>query len=174
MALNDKAVVTAAQGYVFTAPAGTAAPTPAELDAIDPEVFGAQVLTLALTGTPADVTLTVGTDSTDALPTTATPDQIQAALEALPGVGAGNLKVVGGTSLEAPGIDIAVIGTKQGQALEIESDDVTVTVKTPVNGWNNIGHTSRDDMPEFGFDGGDTEVCSCYLSTSLLYMVTST
>ncbi|ASR77128.1 major tail protein [Mycobacterium phage MyraDee] len=69
MALNDDAVITAAVGYLFTAPPGTAAPTPQELDALNLETFA----TLA----PA---------------------------------------------------------------------------------WEQIGHTSRDDMPEFGYDGGETEV----------------
>ncbi|ASJ79537.1 major tail protein [Mycobacterium phage Kalnoky] len=70
MALNDDAVLTAAVGYVYTAPVGTAAPTPAQLK------------TLNLTD----------------------------------------------TGLWTP------------------------------TGWDSIGHTSRGDMPEFGFDGGDTEV----------------
>jgi len=69
MALNDDAVFTAAVGYIFTAPPGTAAPTLADLQALDLETFA----TLA----PA---------------------------------------------------------------------------------WKQIGHTSRDDMPEFGFEGGDFDV----------------
>lgn len=44
MALNDDAVFTAAKGYVYTAPVGTAAPTPAELAAFDPETFGIEAL----------------------------------------------------------------------------------------------------------------------------------
>ena len=40
MAINDNAVFTAATGYLWTAPVGTAAPTPAELAAIDPEDWG--------------------------------------------------------------------------------------------------------------------------------------
>lgn len=39
MAINDSAVFTAATGYIFTAPVGTAAPTPTELAAFDPETF---------------------------------------------------------------------------------------------------------------------------------------
>lgn len=68
MALNDNAVITASVGYLFIAPVGTNAPTPAELEALDLETF----------------------------------------------------------------------------------DTLTA--------WEQIGHTSRDDMPEFGYDGGDTEV----------------
>lgn len=70
MALNDSAVLTAAVGYVFTAPVGTVAPAPAEL----------------------------------------------------------------------PDLDLA-----------------KPELWTP-SGWDSIGHTSRGDMPEFGFEGGDTEV----------------
>jgi hypothetical protein len=36
MALHDAAVVTAARGYIYVAPEGTAAPTPAEVDAFNP------------------------------------------------------------------------------------------------------------------------------------------
>lgn len=70
MALNDNAVLTAAIGYVYTAPVGTAAPTPSSLKTI-------------------------------------------------------NLEVTSGW--------------------------------TPAT-WGLLGHTSRNDMPEFGFDGGDSEV----------------
>ena len=70
MALNDDAVLTAAVGYVYEAPVGTAAPTPS------------------------------------ALPTLNLAD----------------------TSLWTP------------------------------TGWKSTGHTSRGDMPEFGFEGGDSEV----------------
>ena len=70
MAQNDNAVLTAAVGYVYTAPVGTAAPTPAELATLDPE----------------------------------DPSGWTAA------------------------------------------------------SWDSIGHTSRGDMPEFGFDGGESEV----------------
>lgn len=72
MAENDDAVLVAAVGHVFTAPVGTAAPTPAQLKTI-------------------------------------------------------NLK------------DTSTWGT-------------TLTV------WDSAGHTSRGTLPEFGFDGGDSEV----------------
>ncbi|ASZ75365.1 major tail protein [Mycobacterium phage JoshKayV] len=72
MAENDDAVLTAAVGYVYVAPEGTAAPTPAQLKTID--------LTKPSTW---------------------------------------------GTGLTA---------------------------------WESVGHTSRGTLPEFGFDGGDSEV----------------
>ncbi|AEK07388.1 major tail protein [Mycobacterium phage Rockstar] len=72
MALNDNAVLTAAVGYVYTAPVGTAAPTASALDTIN----------------------------------------------------------LADTSTWGAGLTV----------------------------WDSVGHTSRGDMPEFGFDGGDTEV----------------
>ena len=40
MALNDNAVFTAAKGFVYTAPVGSAAPTRDSLADFDPELFG--------------------------------------------------------------------------------------------------------------------------------------
>lgn len=70
MAENDNAVLTAAVGYVYTAPVGTAAPTPAQLN---------------------------------------------------------------GLTLNNP-------------------------ASWAVSGWTSVGHTSRGSLPEFGFDGGSSEV----------------
>lgn len=70
MAENDEAVLTAAVGYVYTAPVGTAAPTPAQLKGIN-------------LANPASWTVT---------------------------------------------------------------------------GWQSVGHTSRGTLPEFGFEGGDSEM----------------
>jgi hypothetical protein len=72
MAENDDAVLTAAVGYVYVAPAGTAAPTPAQLKTID---------------------------------------------------------------------------LKQATAWP-----------TGLTAWTSVGHTSRGTLPEFGFEGGDSEV----------------
>ena len=72
MAQNDDAVLVAALGYVYTAPPGTPAPTPAALD------------------------------------------------------------------------DINLLDTS--------------TWGTGLTAWKSVGHTSRDKLPEFGFDGGDPEV----------------
>lgn len=170
MALKDNAVVTAALGYVFVHDTvGTAAPTPTELDDLDPLLFGCQVLTLKLSsGTAASgtFTVTVGGSATTALPYNASATVVQTALEALATVGVGNVTVTG-TSLVSPGFDITWVETLQGAAPTTTADGALlvgstpvlgVTVKTAANGWKNIGHTSRDDMPEFGFDGGDTEV----------------
>ena len=166
MALNDNAVITAAGGYVFVAAPGTAAPTPAELETINPDTFGAQVHTLTLTGTATSgtFTLTAGAAVTTDLPFNATAAQIQAALEALEPVGTGNVLATGTL---AAGVEIAFIGALQGQTVTLSAEDedlvgttpvLGVTVTTALNGWSSVGHTSREDMPEFGFEGGDTEV----------------
>lgn len=80
MAMNEDAVLTAATGYIYTAPVGTVAPTPTEISSFDPNVG--------------------------------------------------------------------------------------------FTGWENIGHTSRDELPEFGFDGGDSEVKGTWQNASLREVVT--
>jgi len=90
MAINDNAVFTAAKGYVLLAAEGTAAPTPADVAAFDPEV--------------------------------------------------------GITSLAADGI---------------------ATVE-----WDSVGHTAEDELPEFGFDGGDSEVKGTWQNPALKEVIT--
>lgn len=80
MALNDNAVVTPAVGYIFVAPVDTASPTPAEVEAFDPD--------------------------------------------------------------------------------------------TGFSGWTQLGHTSRDDLPVFGFDGGDQETRGSWQNASLKRVTT--
>lgn len=182
MSQNDTAVLTAAVGYVFVASPGTARPSPAELKTLDPATFGSQVQTLKVTGSPTGgtFTLTQGT-ATSALPYNATAAQVQAALEALASVGSGNVSVSGTSISDSAGLDITWVGTLQGKTLVVtgaasltggSTPGVTVTVKTAVNGWAPIGHTSRGDMPEFGFDGGDTEVKGTWQNESLREVVT--
>ena len=43
---------------------------------------------------------------------------------------------------------------------------------TVVTGYTLIGHTSRDDLPEFGYDGGDTETKGTWQKTALRTVVT--
>lgn len=38
---------------------------------------------------------------------------------------------------------------------------------SPLEGWRTIGHTSREEMPEFGFDGGETEVRGTWQNAAL-------
>src|SRR5690606_33501875 len=80
MALDNNAVLTAAKGYIFTAPVGTPAPTPAEVAAF--------------------------TDGSD------------------------------------------------------------------LTGWDNLGHTAREELPEFGFDGGVTEPRGTWQAEALRTVVT--
>lgn len=182
MPQNDSAVLTAAVGYVFVASPGTARPTPAELKTLDPATFGSQVQTLKITGSPTGgtFTLTSGT-ATSALPYNATAAQVQTALEALASVGGGNVTVTGTSISDANGLDITWIGKLQGVTKAITSaasltggttPAATVTVKTAVSGWVPVGHTSRGDMPEFGFDGGDSEVKGTWQNESLREVVT--
>jgi hypothetical protein len=168
MALNDNAVVSAAQGFLYIAPVGTARPTPDELDVFDSDTWGTEKTVVVVTGTPTSYTLTVtvGLDDqeTTALPLASNAATVQAALEALSNVGSGNVEVTG-TSAVSPGLTINFVGDLAEEDVDVTegtyvggtSPDTTIT-ETAANGWLNVGHTSRDDMPEFGFDGGDTEV----------------
>jgi hypothetical protein len=167
MPLNDNAVITAPIGYVYTASVGTVAPTPSELAAANPATFGAQSQTLVMSGSPTGGTFTVkvGTGTPSApLPYNATAAQVQAAIEGLAEVGLGNT-AVSGTTVATPGVDVTLIGELQGSALTFTTVNTSLTggttptaafsVKTAVNGWSQIGHTSRDKMPEFAYKGGE-------------------
>jgi hypothetical protein len=233
MSFNDEAVLTAAVGYVYIAPPGTPRPSPAALEALDPETFGSSSSAVTASAVPTGGTfaLTVGegvvapkqavtvpaTDKQTAatVPATdvtavATPDpkakstktveaapvaapsgttldlpfdsgaaEVQTALENIEGVGAGNVKVTGGGFLD-DGFVVAFIkdlgeenvGVTVVSKLEPASVTVSSDVATAPNGWTNIGHTSRDDLPEFGFDGGDTEVRGTWQNESLREVVT--
>lgn len=80
MALNDAAVITPAKGYIYVAPTGTASPTPAQIEAFDPDVG--------------------------------------------------------------------------------------------ISPWVSLGHTARDDLPVFAFDGGDSEVKGTWQNASLRSVTT--
>jgi hypothetical protein len=167
MALDDDAVVVAATGYVFiNNTLGATPPTPAELDALDPEVYGTTVGNLKITGAPTAGTFTVsvGGTATAAIPYNASVTAVQNAIEALVSVGAGKTKVWGISLTDAAGVSVAFLDgadrtfTATGTFTGGTSPAVAATKPTTANGWINVGHTSRDDMPEFGFDGGDTEI----------------
>lgn len=83
MALNDDALFTAAKGYLYVAPVGTAAPTVSEIDSFDP----------------------------------------------------------------ATGLGV---------------------------GWLDLGHTAREELPEFGFDGGEAETRGTWQNSALKEVVTET
>jgi hypothetical protein len=234
MSLNDKAVVTAAIGYVYVADPGTPRPSPSALESIDPESFGSSSGSLKASAVPTGGTfsLTVGEgivapkeqveevttfEATGVEPPTVTPDaktvstktaktakaveapavvaapsgttlelpfdagsaEVQQALENISEVGAGNVKVTGGGFLE-DGFVVSFIGELAGENIAVtvnsKLEPVSVTVDSAVvsapNGWTSLGHTSREDLPEFGFDGGDTEVRGTWQNESLREVVT--
>jgi hypothetical protein len=185
---------------VFTAPPGTARPTPAALKTLDPEVFGAYTISVK-SATPGPFTLTVGGTLTS-IAAGAVAGDVQTALEANAKVGTGNVKVTGPDIVT--GFTISFIGALQGtkptvvgsttrdgvdellddedvdpdadlDALPVDDEPfdaeprvaVTIADVALPNGWKNIGHTSRGDLPEFGYDGGDTEVRGTWQNESL-------
>jgi hypothetical protein len=165
MAQIDNAVITAAQGFLFTAPVGTAPPRPSVLEAadFDPRLFGTQKLSVTVTGDPDTFTLSVGASPTSTLPGDATAEEVTSALEALPSVGIGNIDVKGTV---ADGFSVYPIGELTGKTLTVTgtatggtgTPAVSVTVATAPNGWENLGHTSREDLPDFGYKGGEYDL----------------
>lgn len=65
-------------------------------------------------------------------------------------------------------IYVAAVDTASPTPAEIESFDPT----TGLAGWTQIGHTSRDDLPVFGFDGGDAETLGSWQNASLRRVTT--
>ena len=172
MAFNDNAVFTASTGYVYTAPVGTAAPTPRQLKYFDPETFGAHQFTLRVGG-KGTYTLTVAGETTDPLEADASPSEIQAALERLGSVGTANVVVAGTSTTE--GVNVSFVGERFGETVELEgSDGATVTELSKPSGWDPIGHTNNDDLPEFGYDGGDSETRGSWQKKVLRTITTET
>jgi hypothetical protein len=118
--------------------------------------------------------------TTEELPFDSGAAEVQTALEAIESVGVGNVKV-SGEGLGGNGFVIAFVGTLAGQAVEVTVDGAGLqggsTLSSAVvgapNGWTSIGHTSRGDLPEFGYDGGDTEVKGTWQNESLREVITS-
>ena len=155
MAFNDNAVFTASTGFLYIADVGTAAPTPRQLTNFDPETFGAHQFTLKVAGT-ADYTLSVADATTDPIKPAASAAEVQAALQQLKGVGTGNV-VVEGTDPKQ-GYTVSFVGDSFGKTVALEGGSgATVTEFAKPLGWAPIGHTSNEDLPEFGYDGGDSE-----------------
>lgn len=172
MALNDTAVLTAAVGWVFVAPVGTARPTPAELAAMDPSMFGDDTAKITTGAASAGTfTLTVGGQTTTALAFNATAAAVKAAVELLSTVGAGKANVTG-TNASGAGLTVQITtdftGAISGSGTGLTGGAFVLTT----SGWRNVGHTSRGDLPEFGFDGGDTEVKGTWQNESLREVVT--
>ena len=51
-------------------------------------------------------------------------------------------------------------------------DPATFGTVPASDGWVNLGHTSREDLPEFGFDGGDTETRGTWQNSALKEVIT--
>lgn len=67
------------------------------------------------------------------------------------------------------------VGTAAPTAAEIaDFDPETFGVGTdgPGVGWDSLGHTSEEDLPEFGYEGGDTEAKSTWQKKNLKQVVT--
>lgn len=50
------------------------------------------------------------------------------------------------------------VGTTSPTSTEITSLDLDTFDSLTTASWSQVGHTSRDDLPEFGFEGGDKEI----------------
>jgi hypothetical protein len=67
-------------------------------------------------------------------------------------------------------IFVAAPGTARPSAALINSYTAMDDAHFP--GYQSIGHTSRDDLPQFGFDGGDTEVQGTWSNATFREVVT--
>ncbi len=67
-------------------------------------------------------------------------------------------------------IFVAPTGTARPETSLIESYEAMDDEHFP--GYVSIGHTSRDDLPTFGFDGGDTEVQGTWSNATFREVVT--
>ncbi|WOT03372.1 hypothetical protein [Corynebacterium pyruviciproducens] len=153
--INDNAVFTASTGFVYVGPVGTAAPTREQVAKFDPETFGSHQFTLKVAGS-ASYKLTVGSEESGELKPDATAGEVQEALEKLSAVGQGGAVVEG--SDPKVGYTVSFIGKNFGKKVVFKGDTgATVTQVAEPRGWEPIGHTSNDDLPEFGYDGGDSE-----------------
>lgn len=178
MAENDNAVLTAAKGYIFTAAVGTPAPTPAQIDAFDPATTGNEEQTVAITGAPTggSFTLTFGAQTTAAIAYNATAATVKAALEALSTIGSGGVTVTGGP-LPASAVVVNFGGVNAGTDVALmtatasltggTTPAVAVTETKAAWAFSSVGHTSRDDLPSFGFEGGESETKGTWQNPSL-------
>ncbi|WP_298075252.1 phage tail protein [uncultured Corynebacterium sp.] len=169
MAFNDNAVFTASTGYIYLAPVGTAAPTPAQLKNFDPEAFGAHTYLLGEVSGES-FTLTVGSDNTEPLKKDASAAEVQAALEKLPSVGTGGALVKGLTL--AQGYTVSFIGESFGKEVQLTAEGAAANEMDKPIGWEPVGHTGNEDLPEFGYDGGDSETKGSWQKKNLREVTT--
>lgn len=60
------------------------------------------------------------------------------------------------------------VGTAAPTVSEIDTFDPTAGL----SGWENIGHTARDELPVFGYEGGETEARGTWQAATLKTVVT--
>lgn len=64
---------------------------------------------------------------------------------------------------------VGPVGTTKPTPTEITAHDPVTGLGV---GWTDLGHTSREDLPEFGFEGGDTETRGTWRAAALREVVT--
>lgn len=170
MALKDKNVLTASTGFIYTGSVGLASPTPADITAFDPTLFGCVGYDIEITASSGNVVAQIGSGgglkSSSPIPFDSTAAAIQTALEGVDGIGEGNVSVVDGVG--AKKFVVSFMGQLQGVDPVLGfASGATATVSTALNGWTMVGHTSREDLPEFGNEGGDSEIKGTWQNAAL-------
>jgi hypothetical protein len=66
-----------------------------------------------------------------------------------------------------------ILRAPEGTAAPTPTQIDTFNPATGLAGWETIGHTSADDLPEFGSDGGDTETKGSWQNSALKVVQTS-
>lgn len=152
--INDNAVFTASTGYIYLAEPGTPGPSALDLRDFDPETFGTQSFNLK-PGTTA-FTVSVGGVASGEIAAKATAGEVQAELEKLSSVGAGNAVVTGDAS---KGFTVFFTGDLFGKSVTVTATGgATVKEAGKANGWVPSGHTAKEELPEFGYEGGEETV----------------
>lgn len=67
----------------------------------------------------------------------------------------------------------APVGTPAPTPAQLKTLSLTNPSAWPVPGWDLSGHTSEDDLPEFGYEGGDSEVKGTWQKKKLREIQTS-
>jgi hypothetical protein len=185
VALNDDALFTAAKGYIYVAPVGTVAPSPASITSFDPDTTGSETQTVTITGTPTGgtFTLTFNGQTTAAIAYNAAASLVQTRLEALSSVGTGNVTCGGGPLPGSPvtvafkgelaSTDVALMTANSASLTGGTTPTVTPSTTGAPWAWSMLGHTSREDLPEFGFDGGDTETRGTWQNSAVKQVITN-
>lgn len=155
MTMNDNAVFTASTGYVYKAEPGTAAVTPKQLANFDPETFGSHAYEVLVTG---PFTLSVDEAATPEQGADSSAAEIQAALQSLETVG--NANVVVAPKDGEGSFSVHFVGDLYGSEVALTAGaegGATVSETAKPLGWEPVGHTAEEELPEFGYEGGESE-----------------